>query len=289
MGETKSTRGSPSLLECIGFPASSRLFIINCDDLGCSRSSNQAIVRALNEGLASSATLMVPCPSAQEAAKQCRGLDIGVHLTLNSEYPAYRWRSLTGAASLSDKDGFLPRTVDEVWAHADLDDVERECRAQIDRALDWGVDVTHLDSHMDTLQMNGAYFRVYMSLAARYRLPVRLRRSGFSPTTSYCRVLLERRGIVTTDHFASAPWGEVAKPTLLKSIRKAAKGVTEFVLHPVEASEELFEYDSENAEVRVADAECLMDKEVRALLASTGVTLIGYRPLREAMRRHETS
>src|SRR6185437_1961003 len=140
---------SRALVEQLGYASDSSILIIKCDDLGSSGPANDAIERAMRDGIATSATLMVPAPSAREAARRCRDLDVGVHLTLTSEYPTYRWRSLTGAPSLHDTEGYLPRTTSEVWAHAELTDVERECEAQIERALEWGVDVTHLDSHMD--------------------------------------------------------------------------------------------------------------------------------------------
>lgn len=285
-GVSQTKRRSRSLAEQIGYSAHDRLLIIKCDDLGSSRSANSAIERALKDGLASSTTIMIPAPFARAAAAACRAFDIGVHLTLTSEFPTHRWRSLTGAASLTDRDGYLPRTTQEVWARAELDDIERECRAQIERALEWGLDVTHLDSHMDILQLDRHYFAVYMRLAKDYRLPVRLRRSHFgSPFSPISRVALQKNGILTTDHFISAPWGEPARPPLTRFVKSGGRGVTEVVLHPVDTGEELFGYDSENAEIRVADAECLMDPAVRSLIQASDVRLIGYKPLREAMRR----
>ena len=91
---------------------------------------------------------MVPCPWARAAAVEYRGEDVGVHLTLNAEFDLYRWGPITQSPSLLDGDGGFPRTVDDVWDHADLDEVRRECRAQIERAIYWGFDVSHLDAHM---------------------------------------------------------------------------------------------------------------------------------------------
>lgn len=284
-GVSQTKRRSRSLAEQIGYSAHDRLLIIKCDDLGSSRSANSAIERALGEGLASSTTIMVPAPSARAAADACREFDIGVHLTLTSEFATYRWRSLTGAASLTDRDGYLPRTTQEVWARAELDDIERECRAQIDRALEWGLDVTHLDSHMDILQLDRHYFGIYMRLAKDYRLPVRLRRSHFeSPFSHFSRATLAKYGILTTDHFISAPWGEPTRPTLTRFVKSGRCGVTEIMLHPVDTGEELFGYDPENGDIRAADAECLMDPALQSVVRSN-TKLIGYKPLREAMRR----
>jgi hypothetical protein len=261
------------------------LLIIKCDDLGSSGPANAAIERAMRDGIATSATLMVPAPAARDGAERCHDLDVGVHLTLNSEYPTYRWRSLTGAPSLHDADGYLPRTTGEVWAQADLADVQREWEAQIEQALDWGVDVTHLDSHMDVHQLDRHYFALYLRVAEHYGLPVRVRQSGIAAALFSLPRKLARHGVLSPDRLKSAPWGDPARPALMKCIESAHKGVTEFMVHPVEASEELFAYDNENAESRVADFESLMDESVRAAILARGMTLIGFRPLREAMRK----
>src|SRR5262249_28645616 len=132
----------------MGHKPDTRYLIINCDDVGSSHSANVAALKALDEGIATSATLMVPCPWAREASEMFKGRDLGVHLTLTAEYPGYAWGSLTGRTSLHDRDGFLPRKTKHAVAQARSEDVRAECRAQIEQALAWGIDVTHLDAHM---------------------------------------------------------------------------------------------------------------------------------------------
>src|ERR1700743_3262530 len=102
---------NPTLAERLGYGPESRLLIINCDDLGSSHSANVATYRSIVYGVATSATLMVPCPWAREAARMLQGFSIGIHLTLTSEYPGYRWRGLTNGTSLRDDEGFLPPTM----------------------------------------------------------------------------------------------------------------------------------------------------------------------------------
>ena len=115
---------------------------------------------------------MVPCPWARDAAAMYRGEDVGVHLTLNSEWDTYRWGPITHSPSLLDGDGGFPRTVEDVWDHADLDEVRKECRAQLERAIYWGFDVSHIDSHMGTMQLRPEFFDIYLELAVDFRLPV---------------------------------------------------------------------------------------------------------------------
>ncbi len=163
-----------TLAERLGYAADAKLLIVNCDDLGSCHSANVGVYDACATGVATSATLMVPCPWAREAAAAYRGEDVGVHLTLNAEYELYRWGPITHAPSLLDGDGGFPRTVEDVWDHADLDEVRRELRAQIERAILWGFDVSHLDSHMGTLQLRPEFFDVYLELAVEFGLPLRL-------------------------------------------------------------------------------------------------------------------
>ena len=273
-----------SLAERLGHPADARLLIVNCDDLGSSHSANLATLRAFDAGVATSATLMVPCPWAREAARMFAGRDVGVHLTLTCEYPGYRWRSLTGAASLHDADGFMPATIAEVFAAADPDDVRAECRAQIDQAIGWGVDPTHLDSHMGTVQLHGPFFDIYLDLAAEYDLPLRMagrredERLGFGG-----RARAAEMGLIFPENFIS-PWPRDTRQVFHDRIPGLAGGVSEIYAHPVEDGDELRAYDPDHPEIRANDAEVLADPAIAALMRSAGVTPISFRPLRALQR-----
>jgi len=124
----------PSLAEQLGYAPDAKLLIVNCDDLGSSRAANVAVYDAVRRGVATSATLMVPCPWSRDAAAMYRGEDIGVHLTLTSEWETYRWGPITHSPSLLDGDGGFPRTIQDAWDHGDIDEVRKECRTQIERA-----------------------------------------------------------------------------------------------------------------------------------------------------------
>ncbi len=273
-----------TLAERLGHAPDARLAIVNCDDLGSSHAANVAILKALTEGVATSATLMVPCPWAREAARLAAGHDVGVHLTLTAEYPGYRWRSLTAAASLHDDDGFLPATAAEAIAKATPEDVRAECRAQIDQALAWGVDVTHLDSHMGVVQIDARFFDIYLDLAAEYRLPLRMfgartdRFLGFSG-----KARASERGLVFVDHILDS-WGGSTRGMLIDKLPQLAEGVAEIFAHPVEDGPELRGYDPENPQGRVDDGLCFADPATKALFDAAGVSRISYRPLRDLQR-----
>jgi predicted glycoside hydrolase/deacetylase ChbG (UPF0249 family) len=274
-----------NLAERLGYEEADRLLIINCDDFGSSHAANVAVEASIRDGLATSATMMVPCPWAREAAVRSKALPVGVHLTLTAEYPGYRWRSLTNAKSLHDRDGFLPRTAQEVWDHANLAEAEAECRAQVEQALEWGVDVTHLDSHMGTVQIDPRFFEIYLKLAIEFRLPMRMvstrheRQLGFES-----RSRATAAGILFPDNFISPRWGTPARDTLVESLHDLRPGVSEIYLHPVEDGAELKGYDHENPALRAADYTCLMDNHLKEIVADHRIKTISFRPLRDLMR-----
>jgi predicted glycoside hydrolase/deacetylase ChbG (UPF0249 family) len=278
------TQANATLVERLGLGRDARAVIINCDDIGASHSANLASLEAMEKGVATSATLMVPCPWAKEAVELFRGKDIGVHLTLTSEYPTYRWRSLTGAASLHDADGCFPATALEVWMKADLDEVRRECRAQIDQALAWGVDVTHLDSHMGTMQIDPRYAEIYLELAADYRLPLRMVTPRAEEALGLVtRAPAERRGIVFTDDFIYR-WGSSTEALMQRHLPAMAPGVAEFIVHPVWDTPELRAYDAIEAQIRIDDHACAMSPDIAALIEAEGIRRISFRPLRDLQR-----
>jgi predicted glycoside hydrolase/deacetylase ChbG (UPF0249 family) len=273
-----------SLAERLGYTADDRLLIVNCDDLGSCHAANVAVYESLRSGLATSATLMVPCPWAREAAARYRGEDVGVHLTLNAEWDLYRWGPITRAPSLHDGDGGFPRTLDDVWDHADLDEVRRELRAQIERAILWGFDVSHLDSHMGTLQLRPEFFDVYLDLAVEFGLPLRLGGASSEHAVGFpFRRLAAEEGVVFPDHLV-AYRGVGARRPLERVVLDLRPGVTEVYVHPALDTPELRAFAPDWAN-RVDDHDLVTnDRALRAMLDRAGVHLIGYEPLRELQR-----
>jgi predicted glycoside hydrolase/deacetylase ChbG (UPF0249 family) len=214
------------------------------------------------------------------------GDDIGVHLTLVSEHPEYRWGPLTYAPSLQSGDGGFPSTLDDLWEHADSEEVLRECRAQVERALLWGVDVTHLAPHLTSITLRPEFFDIYLELAAEYRLPIRLPSSiSLNEAGFDFRGLARDEGVLFPDHF-DHDWSSGSRQRVLSSISKLQSGVTEIHVQPV----------IDSPEVRALGDVCLgwiddlaliTGSEVREALAAAGATLIGYRQIRDAMRAAE--
>jgi predicted glycoside hydrolase/deacetylase ChbG (UPF0249 family) len=273
-----------TLAERLGYSPDAKLLIVNCDDLGSSRSANVGVYDALRNGLATSASMMTPCPWARDAAAQYRGEDIGVHLTLNSEWDTYRWGPLTHAPSLLDGDGGFPRTLVDTWDHADLDEVRRELRAQIERAILWGFDVSHLDSHMGALQLRADFFDVYLEIAVDFGLPLRMGAASGQRIVGFpYRDVAAAEGVVFTDHFVLySPVG--ARRHIERALFDLRSGVTEVYLHPAVDTDELRASHPDWAG-RVEDHAFLCaDPSLPDLIDRAGAVLIGYRELRELQR-----
>jgi predicted glycoside hydrolase/deacetylase ChbG (UPF0249 family) len=273
-----------SLAEALSYQPGTQLLIVACDDLGLSHAANIGVYDAVRSGMATTAGLMVPCPWAREAASRYRGEDVGVHLTLNAEFDLYRWGPITQAPSLLDGDGGFPRTLDDLWDHADVDEVRRECRAQIERAILWGFDVSHLSSHLGALEYRPEFFDVALELAAEFRLPLRLSSISAERAVGFpFRRLAAEEGVCSPDHLVRSHTrsGRVALDRLLAEM---APGVTEVVLRPAVDTGELRALAPDWA-MRVDDYDVVTGgHSLKALAGRAGVTLIGYRALRELQR-----
>ena len=186
--------------------------------------------------------------------------------------------------SLLDGDGGFPRTITDTWDHADLDEVRRELRAQVERAILWGFDVSHLDSYLSTLQLRPEFFDVYLDLAVDFGLPLRLGGESTERAVGFpFRRLAAEEGVVSPDHLiVTRSIG--ARATLEKIIPELRAGVTEVYLHPAVDTPELRDLTDDWSE-RVDDHPlATADHELRALLDKAGVTLVGYRALRDLQR-----
>jgi predicted glycoside hydrolase/deacetylase ChbG (UPF0249 family) len=272
--------------ETLGYPPDTRLVIVTCDGLGVCHATNAGVYSSLREGMGRGAGLIVPGPWAREAAARYRGEDVGVHLTLNAELDLLRWGPITYCPSLLDGDGGFPRTVEDLWDHADTEEVRRECRAQIERAIYWGFDVTHLSCHLGALESRPEFFDVALDMAVDFGLPLRLpdaaeeHRLGFP-----FRDLAAQEGVLSPDFLIREAGGRSAAKMLDQLLSNLQPGVTEIVLRPSIDTAELRAIDPDWP-ARVADHDLAMRSDSLQVLASRrNVELIGYRDLRDRNRR----
>ncbi|MEL6891820.1 MAG: ChbG/HpnK family deacetylase [Actinomycetota bacterium] len=274
-----------TLAERLGYAPDAKLVIISCDDLGASHASNLGVFRAMHEGAATCASLMVPAPWACHAATTARpDDDIGVHLTLNAEHGCYRWGPVTHAPSLQSGEGGFPRTLEDLWEHADPAEVLRELRAQIARAQQWGVDVTHLAPHLSAITLRPEFFDVYLELAYEFRLPIRLPSTISAEQAGFpFRRLAADEGVVFPDHF-DHDWRAGSRARVLAAITALQPGVTEIHIQPAVDTPEVRAFAGDAAEGWVADLALATSTDLVDALDAAGATSIGFRELREVMR-----
>ena len=275
---------TPSLAERLGYSPDDLLVILSCDDLGMCHAANVGVFRALREGAATSASIMVPAPWACEAANMATPADdLGVHLTLNAEHGCYRWGAITHSPSLQSGEIGFPRTLEDLWEHADSAEVLRELRAQVERTLAWGIDVSHLAPHLSAITLRPEFFDVYLELAVEFRLPIRLPSTITAEQAGFpFRKLAREEGIVFPDHF-DHDWRAGSARRVHEAIEQLQPGVTEIHVQPVIDTPEVRAL-SADADGWVADLELVMSDDLRNRLAARGATLIGFRELRDAMR-----
>ena len=176
-----SVCGEGLLAQRLGLPRDSKLLIVHVDDLGLAHAANEAGLAAVVNGSATSASVMMVAPHVAEVVRVAaaargggRGVDLGVHLTLTSEWPAYRWGPVTPAAavpSLINSDGHFHSTTAQLASHAAVGELRTELQAQLDLALRHGLRPTHLDAHMSWPTARADFLHSYLALAAANGLP----------------------------------------------------------------------------------------------------------------------
>lgn len=273
-----------TLAERLGYAPDTKLVIVSCDDLGSCHAANVGVYRALHKGAASCASIMVPAPWALHAAHTyAAGDDIGVHLTLNAEHESYRWGPLTHAPSLLSGEIGFPRSIDDLWEHADADEVYRELKAQITRAQAWGIDVTHLAPHLTAITLRPEFFGIYVDLAVEFCLPIRLPSTVTEDQAGFpFRKLAADEGIVFPDHF-DHDWRAGSRVRVTEALQNLQPGVTELHIQPAADTPEVRALTSV-AEHWIDDLAFATDGSLAGAIDASGAEVIGYRALRDAMR-----
>jgi predicted glycoside hydrolase/deacetylase ChbG (UPF0249 family) len=268
--------------ELLGFPPDARVLIVNADDLGMDAAVNAGVIASVEEGIATSCSLMAPCPGAEQALGLLRErphVPFGVHLTLVRDHPDDRWAPITPARdvpTLVEADGLLPRygRIGELLGRARIEEVEREFRAQLDVVLAAGLRPTHLDFHSIADGGRDDVLDLTVALAAENGLAVRV---WLEPGRERAR----RHGRPVVDHpfLDSTRLDPDAKPDRYAELLRALPpGLTEWAVHPSAT-------DRVGERGRRADLDFLVSPLARELVADEGVVLIGYGPLREAWNR----
>ncbi len=283
-----------SVPERLGHPASARLLILHADDLGMSRSVNRATFEALEKGWITSASVLVPCPWFPEVAKWAKAhpdADLGIHLALNSEWTTYRWPSLTGAASLSDPDGYMPLLETAVVANAKPADIEAELRAQLARARAAGIRISHVDSHMATLFRTPELFSIYRKVGTEAGVPFLIERLGERGGAASAWAVgpqedaLVDRVVSISPGPTAAGWADAYE----KMLAPLPPGVYQLILHLAYDEEEMRgatgDHPNWGAAWRQQDFELVKSARFRDFLKAQGFVLVKWSDLARAQAK----
>ncbi|CAA9473901.1 MAG: YdjC family protein [uncultured Segetibacter sp.] len=301
-----------------GFPKNARVLILHVDDAGMSFDANAGAIDAMTKGVANSCSVMMPCPwvpAFVHYLKQHPQIDAGLHLTLTSEWREYRWPPLSGKSTvpgLTDPEGAMWSSVENVIKHATADEVEKEVRAQVDRARSMGFEPTHFDTHMGTLLATPAFTERYIKLGIEMHVPVMIP-AGHAALISKQMNLQEPQvrqmqqigqtlwnaGLPVLDdlHNESYDWKiprdfvnndkklqAFKTKKYIEAIKSLKPGITMMIMHCTDPSE-IFKHISDSGPVRKGDMLAMIDPAFKKALQDQGIILTTWRELKERRAR----
>jgi predicted glycoside hydrolase/deacetylase ChbG (UPF0249 family) len=291
------------LLKHLGFDQHDRVVIIHADDIGMCQATVTAYADLIESGSISSGAVMVPCPWFLQTAEYCRQnpeADMGIHLTLTSEWITYRWGPISTrdpATGLLDDEGFFHHRVHQVHKHAQPQAIHDELNTQLMRAKGAGIGVTHIDNHMGSLA-HTELLSIYAKLAQDHHLPSAIPAGGpenwqalgrdpemATNAARYVRDKIDARTFMPIDHIISL---RVDQPLERMAQAKAAfdslqPGLTHLAIHPALDTPELRAVTPHQWQSRVGDYEVFRSDELQAYIKKLGIQVIGYKPLQQLM------
>lgn len=304
--------------EKLGFPKDAKVVILHVDDVGMSFDSNEGAINALTKGVATSCSIMMPCPWVPgfvHFMQQHPNIDAGLHLTLNSEWKDYRWGPLSGKITtpgLVDNEGAMWSSVEATVAHATPDEIDKEIHAQLQRAKEMGFTPTHLDTHMGTLLATKAFAERYIKLGIENHIPVMLpaghatlikqQMNATDAMVQQYRMagkILWNAGLPVLDDLHNATYGWIIPDSIkgndkklqayrtkkyIEAIASLKPGLTMIIMHCTNTSE-IFKHISDSGFTRRADMLAMMDPAFKKALEKQGIILTTWREIKERRDR----
>ena len=280
--------------EKLGYPADTKLLVVHGDDLGVTHSKNAASINAYERGAMNSASIMVPTswfPEIAAYAKDNPEFCLGLHITLTSEWKYLKWDGVMPSneiSSLINEDGYMYPTVQELVENANPVEVEKEIRAQIERAIQFGIDPTHLDSHMGGPTATPEFFEIMMNLGREYQIPVRTTRSRLEDPeySSYVPdyYIISENTQSLNPGIPADDWNDAYD----EIIRNLVPGLNELVVHLAYDNEEMRATTTAHTHWyesawRQRDYDYVVSQRFRDLLREEDIRLVTWREIRELM------
>lgn len=288
--------------EKLGYPAGTKVIMLHSDDAGMCTEANIATQQSLLDGSIQSAAAMPPCPAFEDMIQWAidhPDMDVGLHLTLTSEWKTYRWPSVLPTwevPGLIDGEGKMWREVIDVVKHASPDEVAREVRAQIEKTIALGYWPDHIDTHMGTLYAHPEYAKAFLEIAQEYDIPANVidlsnpivqahfKKAGY-PINDEMLAAMEAYQLPKLDFFTSAPNAKTYEEKLnsfKELIRSLPAGLTEIIFHPSVYSQHL-KTITNSWQQRVWEAKMFADPEMIRFFEEEGIVFTNWK---EIMRRH---
>lgn len=305
--------------EKLGYPKGAKVLILHVDDVGMSFDSNEGAINAITKGVANSCSVMMPCPWVPAFVQYLKlhpGMDVGLHLTLTSEWTGYRWGPISGkntTPGLVDGEGNLWHSVEEVVSHATADEVATEIKAQLQRARTMGLEPTHLDTHMGTLLATPAFAQRYVQLGIENHIPVMVPAGHATLIKAQMKAsdalisqmqgigkILWASGLPVLDDLHNDSYAWKLTPEMenndaslqkfktakyIEGVRSLKPGVTMMIMHCT-ATTEVFPHISDSGPIRRGDMLAMMDPTLQIAIREEGIILVTWRELME--RRQKT-
>ncbi|PWJ56537.1 hypothetical protein CLV98_11131 [Dyadobacter jejuensis] len=303
--------------EKLGYPKGKKIIIMHIDDVGMSYESNQGAIRAMEEGVANSLSVMMPCPWVPgfvHYLKENPTVDAGLHLTMTSEFKDYRWGPLAGkpqVKGLVDSEGALRKGVRDVVKNATPDEIEIEIRAQLARAREMGFEPTHMDSHMGTLFATPEYIERYLKVGMEEKIPVMFPGGHNTVAQSQEELVAEQlqmtrkvgqmlwaAGLPVLDDLENSSYGwkepesgdkspealqAYKTEKYIQALENVKPGLTMVIMHCTIHSE-IFPHISDSWPTRQGDFLAMIDPKLKAYIEKEGIILTTWR---EAMERRK--
>lgn len=283
-----------TLAERLGYAKNAKLLIVHADDLGVAHSENRATIAAVEKGRINSAAIMVPCPWFPEIAGYARehpDFDWGLHLTITSEWKNYKWDGVVDSQfipGLINKDGYFYASVEDAVKKAKPAEVEKEIRAQVEKALAFGIKPTHLDPHMNGLFGSLDFFKAYFQLGKEYKLPVLvpiniLHEPGFRKVAGDYPALVVSH-IQLHPGIAPDRWQDAYDSTLINM----KSGLNELVLHLAYNDEEMKAVTSGkthwwDAAWRQRDYDYITSQRFKEVLRKNNIHLVTWKQIQKVL------
>ncbi len=288
---------TPNIAERLGYDKNAKLLIIHADDLGVSHSENRASISGLEESPVNSASIMVPCPWFPEIAAYARkntDKDLGLHLTLNSEWDFYKWGPVTSLdliPSLVNASGYFYSRVDSLAMFAAANEVAIELRNQVKKAYKYGIDVTHLDAHMGAAMSTPEYLKAYIQIGQEFRLPVLLDHNIPGMQNSAIQSILGNTDVIVDHLYTAGPedYASGMENYYAKILTDLEPGLNCLLIHLAFNDDEMKAvtkgHENWGAAWRQADYDFFTSEKCKQLMTEQKIILVSWREIRDKISR----